>query len=110
MIAVILFVARNDILGILKSLNERISDPRSKLTAGPQGITLETQLNAVASQVESLQINQDQLTSFVRPDSRAQSETQSEDIPPELLALANEYLNISDPDWRTRVYKKDQCV
>ncbi len=110
MILVILFVARSEILGILKSLKERISDPRSKLTAGPQGITLETQLNAVASQVESLQVNQDQLTSLVRPGPGVQEETRSEDIPPELLALANEYLDISDTDWRTRVNKKNQCV
>lgn len=109
-ILVILFVARSEILGILKSLNNRISDPRSKITAGPQGLTLETQLNAVASQVESLQVNQDQLTSLVRPEPGVQAETGSEDIPPELLALANEYLDISDPDWRTRVNKKDQCV
>lgn len=118
-ILVILFVARSEILGILKSLKERISDPRSRLTAGPQGLTLETTLEAFQSQVESIQVNQDQITSLIHPGSTGlasrvpadvQGETRSEDIPPELLAMANEYLNISDPDWGRRVNKKDQSV
>jgi len=64
-ILVILFVARHEIRNILKSLEERLREPgTTEFTAGPQGITIKTQLDAVASQVESLQINQDQLTSL----------------------------------------------
>lgn len=119
-ILVILFVARHEIRNILKSLEERLREPgTTKFTAGPQGITLETQLDAIVSQVESLQSNQDQLTSLARPGptrlagsapTGVQEETRSEDIPPELLALAKEYLDISDPNWRTRLDKKNQYV
>jgi hypothetical protein len=44
---VLLFVARYEIRNILKSLEERLRESgTTKFTASPQGITLETQLDA----------------------------------------------------------------
>lgn len=123
-ILVILFVARHAIRNILKRLEERLHDARTaEITASMQGmgITIKTELDAVVSQVESLQSNQDQLTSLasLRLNKFAgvqEEETPSEDIPPELLTLANEYLDLPSvrrtadnfPEWRAQLNELNQ--
>ena len=116
----ILYILRSPLLAILSSIKTRISDPRTNVVIGAEGVKLESQLNAVASLVELLQINQDQLKALVFPVARRvadnglasmeRAEPRSRDIPPELLKLADEYLQIFIPDWRSRVNTKNQYM
>lgn len=114
-ILLVLFLLKREISDILKAIKKRIQDPRTQVSIGKEGVTLDTKLDVVESQVESLQIDQEQFKQMVLAVAGQASytgvketETQSDEIPHELLKLADEYLRISIPDLGERLRKKEQ--
>jgi hypothetical protein len=111
---VIFFVMKKQTREAIESINKRISDPRTKIGLGTEGLTIETQVNAVDSRVESMQISQDQLKALLLSITPApaipKAGDQKPEIPPALTQLARNYLDIRVPDYRERVARKNQCV
>lgn len=113
---VIFLVMKKQAREVIESINKRISDPRTKIGLGSEGLTIETQMNAMDSRVESMQISQDQLKalllSIAPPPAPAKAAAQPHkpEIPPALAQLAQDYLDIEVPDYRERVARKNQCA
>ena len=114
-IIAIFVVLKPQVIKIVESIHRRIDDPRNKIGIGTEGLTIEPQVNAVDSRLESLQISQDQLKALLlalAPESMttnvADSPASRNEISPNLLRLAQDYLDTNKiRDYWGRVQEKN---
>lgn len=133
-VMVIVYLSRAEIKAIISAISERIKDPKADVRIGKEGIEIKTRLDVVQAQIESLEVDQEQMKESVpgiptsepeeavaeasddsgEEDEEAESEPEAfaarEPINSRLMQLADEYLAISHPDWKERIRLKDAAA
>ena len=102
---IILFNLRESAKKLLESFSSRIQDPNSDISIGKEGVEIRARLEAV-------EIDQEQ-TKLLTLQALGVAEDFPESTTPissDLLALADEYLQVNDPDWTTRLRQKDNLA
>lgn len=106
---IVLYYLRDPAGTLLEAISERIKDPASDVAIGKEGL-------AIKSRLEALEIDQEQTKSLTLQalgvGDEAESDIRASDteVDPELMRLANEYLQIEDPGWSKRVRLKDAAA
>lgn len=111
---IILTIVRKELLAIFNALSSRILDPKTNVVLSKDGLGLGSLLSATFGKIESLESNQKQTTDLIissqvrKSAVVAESDHESSVINSDLMALSDEYMNISVSDWTERVRLKDE--
>ncbi len=106
---IVLYYLRDPAGKMLEAIAERIKDPASDVEIGKEGF-------AIKSRLEALEIDQEQTKSLtlqalgVGDESSSDVSASDIEVDPELVQLANDYLQIEDPSWSQRVRLKDAAA
>jgi Tfp pilus assembly pilus retraction ATPase PilT len=116
-ILIVILVIKKELKAVFSSVTKRISDPASDISITKQGLEIKNRVDAALGRIESLEVDQNQSKELIfgvlgeRKEQGVRSEAETgSTIEPELVALANEYLNISASDWAERVRLKDEVA
>jgi hypothetical protein len=116
-VVVILVVLKGEIRSIFTALTKRVSDPASDISIGKEGLEIKSRVDAALGRIESLEADQSQSKELLfgapggkKGEARAVEPKTDSTIDPELMKLADEYLNISASDWAERVRLKDEAA
>src|SRR6185503_8253324 len=115
-ILIIILIVRKELKSAFNALTKRMADPATNITIGKEGLEIKSRVEAALGRIESLEIDQNQSKELVfgvlkRKEETVQAESVSGSvIDPELMRLADEYLEISASDWAKRVRLKDEVA
>lgn len=103
---IIFWKFRQQLINILKSISHRMADSRTDVSIGKDGLE-------IRSRLEIVEIDQEQTRTLTLQalgiDGSHKTET-TDIISEELFSIADQYLNINEPDYTTRLRLKDEAA
>src|SRR4051794_17831818 len=103
---VVLVIFRDQARKVVKAITDKIGNPDTNVGIGPQGLEVTANIEAIKARVGTLEVAQDQQSSLIVSQVRSGSAIKAEGVPEELLAMAQNFLNIDIANWRKRVQTK----
>jgi hypothetical protein len=113
---VVFVMLRRQIRQAADAIGQRMGDKSSDISITREGLRISSRLDALTSAVESQGLAQDVIAHTAmrvgeaRLGEPGQPRPAVDEIPPELLSLADRYLAVSIPDWAERVRAKDDLA
>jgi hypothetical protein len=112
---VVFFMLRRQFRQAADAIGERIGDRYSDFSITREGLRVSSRLDALTTAVESQSLAQGVIAHTAvaqagEPGPPGQPIPAAGQIPPELQALADEYLAVEIPDWAARVRAKDELA
>jgi len=113
-IFVTLFFLRSEIKSAISAFAKRMADPSSDVSIGKEGLSIKSRVDAALGRIESLEIDQNQskdlILGVLEKESILAPKEHSEVVDPELMKLADEYLQIDAKEWTDRVRLKNESA
>lgn len=113
---VVIVILRFELKAVFKALTSRVADPETQIKLSTEGLEIRSRVDAALGRIESLETDQNQSKELIRgvllPANNGQKNASSSNVTvdPELMKLADEYLEIKAKDWRERVRLKDEAA
>lgn len=111
-IFITLFFLRSEIKSAISAFAKRMADPSSDVSIGKEGLSIKSHVDAALGRIESLEINQNQSKDLILGVLEKESilAEHSEVVDPELVKLADEYLQIDATEWTDRIRLKNESA
>ena len=116
-ILLIIVIMRFELKAVFRALTSRVADPETKIKLSTDGLEIGSRVDAALGRIESLETDQNQSKDLIRgvllTDNNGQknaSPSPGATIDPDLMKLADEYLQIRAKEWRERVRLKDEAA